>query len=158
LLIARRSSSAVTLPTRAHKFTVWLLTSSCNANPPSFSAENLAIDTGGVVIINRARRVKQHCNQVFLDISDFSFALVKTVKDILDVIAVELQQLGFHKLGRVLTPGDTDRFSGCAKGFKHYVHDFVQSGKLMRVLLDENLVLDVVFDYIPVCVNRALGC
>lgn len=44
--------------------------------------------------------------------------LFHTIKDKLDMTAIELHKLFFHKFGGIIVTGDADCFSRCADGFK----------------------------------------
>ncbi len=107
-------------------------------------------DKGRVVVGNGAGGVEQHSPQVLFDIADFRCVLPQTVKDKADMFAGQLHVLGFHQLGRVVVPGDTDCLSGGADGFQHQVYDFVKLFTVNAPVLNEIGILDVLQNDFPI--------
>ena len=111
----------------------------------------------GIVTVDRAGRIEQHSQQVFLDVADFRSVLAQTVKDKLDVRAVQLHKLGFHQLCRVIVPGNADGLAGAAYSFHQQVHDLVQCFPVNALdVLAKVFVLDVVHDDLTINLYGAL--
>ena len=93
-------------------------------------------------------------------VADFGGVLTHTSKDKLNMTAVEFHKLCFHKLCRVIVPGDTDSLSAGADRFKDKGHNLVQAFFFKVSVLDEMLILDIVLDNFliySVCVCRFLS-
>ena len=118
------------------------------------------VDKGGVIAVNGVWGVEQHRFQILLDVADFGGVLTHTSKDKLNMTAVEFHKLFFHKLCRVIVPGDTDSLSAGADRFKDKGHNLVQAFFFKVSVLDEMLILDIVLDNFliySVCVCRFLS-
>ena len=108
------------------------------------------VDEECVVAVHCDRCVIQRRQQIFLDIADIGDVLPHPVKDILDVGAVDLQEPGFHHLGGVVVPGDTDHLPVGADGIHHELHQLVQTVPVQLFILDEDIVVDILQNDLPV--------
>lgn len=108
---------------------------------------------GSVLVAEKKKRSQQ----VFLDVADFRSVLAQTVKDKLDVRAVQLHKLGFHQLCRVIVPGNADGLAGAAYGFHQQVHNLVQRFPVNALdVLAKVFVLDVVHEDLTINLYGAL--
>ena len=72
------------------------------------TAVQVMVDLRTVIAIHRCRSVIQRRQQVCLDIPDFCSVLVNTVKDILQVTGIDLQETALYHLSGKIIPGNTD--------------------------------------------------
>ena len=111
------------------------------------------IDLCLIIASHGAGRVEQSGKQVLLDISHFRSVLVQTLKHILNVQAVDLEQLELYRGSRVGVTGNTEcRFPG-GKGFCHELHDFVQSIMVIWEVVFHDVIFDIPFDDLPVNIH-----
>ena len=111
------------------------------------------IDLCLVVAAHSAGRVEQSGKQVFLDVSHFGGDLVQTFKHILNVQAVDPEQLELYRGSWVGITGDT---KGCfigSKGFCYELHDFIQPLMVIREVVFHDVVFDVSFDDLSVNIH-----
>ena len=105
---------------------------------------------GGIVAVNSAEGIKQHRPEILPDVADLSGVLPQTVKDKLDMAAVQLHKLAFYQLCRIVVSGNADLLAGTAYRFQNNVHDLVQAVTVNALILQENVVFDVIADNLPV--------
>ena len=72
------------------------------------TAVQVMVDLGTVITVHCCRGIIQRRQQVCLDIADFCSVLVNTVKDILQVAGIDLQETALYHLPGKIIPGDTD--------------------------------------------------
>ena len=73
------------------------------------TAVQVMVDLGTVITVHCCRGIIQRRQQVCLDIPDFCSVLVNTVKDILQVAGIDLQETALYHLPGKIIPGDTDK-------------------------------------------------
>ena len=105
---------------------------------------------GGIVAVNSAGGIKQHRPEILPDVADLSGVLPQTVKDKLDMAAVQLHKLAFYQLCRVVVTGNADLLAGTAYRFQNNVHDLVQAVTVNALILQKDVVFDVIADNLPV--------
>ena len=69
------------------------------------------------------------------------------------MLIVQLQQLGFHQLSRVIVPGNTDTLAGGADRLCQQIQDPIQL-RLINAGLQVMVVLDIGLEKLPVNFNR----
>ena len=77
-----------------------------------------------VIAVDGAWGVEQNRQQVFFDVPYFRGVFADTVKDKLNVSAVQFHQPRFHQLRGVIVPGNADGLPDAAYGFCQQVHEF----------------------------------
>lgn len=111
----------------------------------------------GEITAEEANKVGYELAMRFTKGKYFRGVFADTVKDKLNVRAVQLHQLGFHQLGGVIVPGNADGLSGAAYGFHQQVHDLVQHIPVNPLgVLAKVFILDVVLDDLPINLYGAL--
>ncbi len=129
---------------------------SSKINAPCFGLRHIVRHKGRIVAVDGAGRVKKHGPQVLLDVADFGGVISQAVQDELDVMAVQLHKLGFHQLGGVIVPGNTDGLSGGAYGFQHAVPQSRPAVFIHFGVLNGMFIVDVVLDDFPINLYCAL--
>ena len=105
---------------------------------------------GRIVAVDGAGRIKKHGPQVLLDVADFGGVVPQAVHDELDVMAVQLQELGLDQLCRIIVPGNPDGLAAGTDRFQQDVHNFVQLFPVYPGILGEGVILDVLQNQVPV--------
>ena len=72
------------------------------------TAVQVMVDLGTVITVHCCRGIIQGRQQVCLDIPDLCGVLVDTVKDILQVAGIDLQETALYHLPGKIIPSDTD--------------------------------------------------
>ena len=109
------------------------------------------IDRRFVIPIDRARRVKQRCQQVFLDIEHLIGVFAEAFHHVLNVKIIQLQELGFHQFFWILITGDQNRVPLRQHCLKNQIQNPLHQLLLIRIPLQQALVLDIVLDDLCVC-------
>ena len=76
--------------------------------------------------IHGDRCIIQHGNHIRLDIGDFTSIAINALKHILDMLAVQFQELAADNFGVHVLTADTDRLGAGADAVHHDRHDVVK--------------------------------
>ena len=111
------------------------------------------IDLSLIIAAHGAGRVEQGGEKILLDVSHFRSILVQTLKYILDVQAVDPEQLELYRGSRVGISGNAEGGFLGSEGFCHEFHDFVQSIMVIWKVIFHDVIFDVPFDDLSVNIH-----
>ena len=109
-----------------------------------------------VIAVHRAWRVEQRSQQILPDIPNPRCVLLQAVHDETDMLAVQLQQLRPHDLGRVVIACNADSAAGAANRLLHQVDDLVKLLPVNVRIACQNIVVDVLQNQFPTAFKRLL--
>ena len=107
------------------------------------SLRHIVADETSVEVPDRQRGVIQGCQEILAHIADTGGVAFQTFHYKADVLAVQLQELALYDLCGLVIPGDTDGAPGCADRIDHELQYFCENIPVMRKVLQENLIRDV---------------
>ena len=119
-------------------------------------ADFIMRDQSSVIAVHRAWRVKQHCQQILLDVANPRCILLQAVRDETDMLAVQLQQLRPHDLGWIIVACNADSAARAANCLLHQVDDFVKLLPVNVRITCQNVVVNILQDQVPVAFKRFL--
>ena len=114
---------------------------------------HIVIDLCFVVTAHGVGRVEQSGKQVLLDVSHFRSVLVQTLKHILDVQAVDSEQLELYRGSRIGISGNAEGSFLGSEGFCHQLHDFIQPLMVIWKVIFHDVIFDVPFDDLSVNIH-----
>ena len=119
---------------------------------PSFTAVHIVIDHCRIEAVNRQWSVIQSRYEIRSDIAHIACVLVERRNHILNVAAVQFEELRFYNALREVLAVHTDILYGGAYNVEHYPDDFVDPAFLRRTAFEKIIITDVLPDNI--CVVR----
>ena len=92
---------------------------------------------------------EQHCQQILPDVPNPRCVLFQAVHDETDMLAVQLQQLRPHNLGRIIISADTDTVTGATNRFLYQLGDLVKLLPVNARIACQNVVIKCSPESIP---------
>ena len=112
-----------------------------------YSAAGLAIEIMvglcGIIAVDGARCIEQYSQHVLFDVAYMGRVVFQTFKHIVDVHAVEAQQLFLYQIGRVFLAAYGDCRTGGAERLCDEIHDLLQPPSVIAFTLGQLVVRDI---------------
>ena len=113
-------------------------------------------DQSGVIAVHRAWCIEQCCQQILSDVPNPRCVLLQAVHNETDMLAVQLQQLRPHDLGRIVIACNANSAAGAANCLLHQLGDLVKLLPVNVRITCQNVVVNILQDQVPVAFKRFL--
>ena len=120
------------------------------------SAVEIVIDLCRIIAVDGARCIEQYSQHVLFNVSHMGCIVFQTFKHIVNVHAVEAQQLFLYQVGRVFLAAYGDCWTGGAKRLCDEIHDFLQPSPVIVFALGQLVVRDVLAHLPAAFIRRQL--